>query len=124
MGSVGRSKEEYRYHATTAPALVGIYRDGLKPSKRGMFGKSVYMSDSEKKALDWAAETTEGNELLRVNMSYLKEKTDYADLDNTQGLTTKKIPTKHIEIKNWQGEWESLESYAKRYWRSFGIKKP
>lgn len=123
MGSVGRSKEEYRYHATTAPALVGIYREGLKPSKRGMLGRGVYMSDSEKKALDWAAETTEGNKLLRVNMNYLKT-TDYADIDDTQGLTTRKIPTKYLEIKNRQGEWESLESYAKRYWRSFGIRKP
>lgn len=112
---------EYRYHSTTAGALPGIYREGLKPSKRGYAGKGVYFSDSEEKSLAWMAETTGGDKVLRVKTSYLRDKTDYDEIDDEQGLTTKKIPSKYIEVKDRRGNWVSLESYAKRYWRSFGI---
>lgn len=114
---------EYRYHTTTARALMGIYREGLKPSERGYAGKGVYFSDTEQKSLDWMEETTGGDKILRVKTSYLKEKTDYDEIDDTQGLTTKKIPMKQIEIKNKRGEWEPLSDYAERYWRSFGIRR-
>ena len=136
MGSVGKqtvpmTREqridaaggEYRYHTTTAKALPSIYREGLKPSERGYAGKGVYFSDSEKKSLDWMAETTGGDKLLRVKTSYLRDKTNYDEIDDTQGLTTRKIPSKQIEIKNQKGEWEPLEKYAKRNYRSFGISK-
>ena len=137
MGSVGTNKKapmtreqridatggEYRYHTTTAQALPSIYREGLKPSARGYAGKGVYFSDSEQKSLDWMEETTGGDKILRVKTSYLRDKTDYDEIDDTQGLTTRRIPSKQIEIKNRRGEWEPLEDYAKRYWRSFGIRR-
>lgn len=113
----------YRYHTTTAKALPSIYREGLKPSKDGYAGKGVYFSPTEQQSLDWMAETTGGDKVLRVKSSYLRNKTDFDEIDESQGLTTKKIPSKQIEIKDREGKWVSLESYAKRYYRSFGISK-
>ena len=114
---------EYRYHTTTARALPGIYSEGLKPSTRGYAGKGVYFSVTEEQSLGWMESTTGGDKVLRVKTSYLRNKTNYDEIDNEQGLTTRKIPSKYIEIKNASGKWESLESYAKRYWRSFGISR-
>lgn len=114
---------EFRYHTTTATALPGIYREGLKPSSRGYAGKGVYFSPTEQQSKDWAYETTGGDKLLRVKTSYLRDKTNYDEIDESQGLTTHKIPSKHIEILDREGKWVSLESYAKRYWRSFGISR-
>lgn len=114
---------DYRYHSTTAKALPGIYKEGLKPSSRGYAGKGVYFAPTEKQSLDWMASSTGGDKVLRVKTSYLRDKTNYDEVDKDQGLTTHKIPSKHIEIKDNSGKWVSLESYAKRYYRSFGISK-
>lgn len=114
---------EFRYHSTTAQALPGIYREGLKPSTRGYAGKGVYFAATEEKSLGWMESTTGGDKVLRVKTSYLRDKTNYDEIDNDQGLTTQKIPSKYIEIKDREGKWVSLESYAKRYHRSFGISK-
>ncbi len=114
---------EYRYHSTTAKALPGIYKEGLKPSTRGYAGRGVYFAPTEEKSLDWMQSSTGGDKVLRVKTSYLRDKTNYDEVDLDQGLTTNKIPSTQIEIKNSKGEWESLQSYAKRYWRSFGILK-
>lgn len=120
---IDQVESQYRYHATTPQALVGIYKQGLKPSKRGYSGPGVYLSDSEEKSLTWTEETTGGKKLLRVSKDYLRDNTDYDEIDDTQGKTTKKIPTKYLEVKNLTGEWEPLSSYAKKHWRSFGISK-
>ncbi len=133
MGSTGSNKivtredrlnalSEYQYHATTAKALIGIYNEGLKPN-RGELGRGVYFSDTQQRALDWMPETTGGDKVLRVKTSYLRDNTDYDAYDDTQGMTTKRIPRREIEILNRSGEWESLEDYAKRYYRSFGIRR-
>lgn len=114
---------KFQYHVTTASALVGIYNEGLKPN-RGELGKGVYFSETEQAAKDWAFETTGGSNVLRVKTTYLKDKTDYDIYDDTQGMTSKRIPTKEIEIQKRDGGWEPLSDYAKRYWRSFGIRRP
>lgn len=114
---------EYQYHATTLRALIGIYNNGLRPN-RGELGKGVYFSETEQQAKDWAEyETTGGGKLLRVKTSYLKNKTDYDIYDETQGMTSNRIPTKEIQILNRSNEWEPLEDYARRYHRSFGIRR-
>ena len=106
---------EYQYHATTPRNLIGIYNEGLKPN-RGIYGKGVYFSETAQQAKDWAEyETTGGGTLLRVKTSYLRDK--------TQGMTTKKISRRQIEILNKSNEWEPLDEYAKRYRRSFGIRR-
>jgi len=113
---------EYQYHATTASALIGIYNNGLKPN-RGELGRGVYFSETPEQANDWAYETTGGGKLLRVSTNYLRDNTDYDLYDETQGMTTKRIPRKVIQILNRSGEWEPLEDYARRYYRSFGIRR-
>lgn len=113
---------EYQYHGTTPGALVGIYNSGLKPN-RGQLGKGVYFAETEQQARDWSEETTGGGKLLRVKTSYLRDKTDYDLVDDTQGMTSNRIPRSQIQILNRSGEWESLEEYARRYYRSFGIRR-
>lgn len=121
-GRLNRSGE-YQYHATTPRNLIGIYNGGLTPN-RGELGRGVYFSETEQQARDWAEyETTGGGSLLRVKTSYLRDKTDYDLYDNTQGMTSNRIPVKQIEILNKSGEWESLQKYAQRYSRSFGLRR-
>lgn len=108
---------EFQYHTTTASAIPGIYQSGLQPN-RGMFGKGVYMSETESASRNWAETTTGGNKTLRVKTAYLRDHTDYDIMDDTQGFTSRKIPTKQIEIKS-NGKWMSLNKYAKKYKRSF-----
>ena len=109
----------YQYHTTQATSIPGIYEKGLQPND-GMFGKGVYMSETEQASKNWAETTTGGNKVLRVKTSYLRDHTDYDIYDEPPGLTKNKIPRKQIDIKH-NGEWMSLENYAKKYKKSFSM---
>lgn len=133
MGSVGTSsnkatKNEWLYHGTSASNLIGIYRNGLQMSSRGMVGKGVYLAYDEQSANDWGQEqnktTNTHIKVLRVSSAYLQSQGNkYEQVDDEQAVFKSKIPTKYIEIKNTHGMWESLDTYAHRYYRSFGISK-
>jgi hypothetical protein len=110
---------EYQYHTTTATALPGIYQKGLQPND-GTFGKGVYLSETESASMEWAAETTGGTKQLRVKTAYFRDNTDYDIYDETQGMTTKKIPRKQIEVKQG-GKWMTLDAFAKKYKTSFAM---
>ena len=48
-------------------------------------------------------------------------KNGYVDYDDEQGIINKKIPSENIEILGNDGKWTTLNDYAHRYYRSFGI---
>ena len=130
MGSVGSNNnvDKYMYHGTSAANLIGIYRNGLQMSSRGQLGKGVYLAYTEQSATDWGEEQNTTNnsniKVLRVSSNYLKSQGNkYEQADDEQAILRTKIPTKYIEIKNRQGEWESLDTYAHRYYRTFGISR-
>ena len=129
MGSAGSNNiNNYMYHGTSAANLVGIYHNGLQMSSRGQLGKGVYLAYSEQSAMDWGEEQNSTNnsniKVLRVSSNYLKSYGNkYEQADDEQAILRTKIPTKYIEIKNRQGKWESLDTYAHRYYRTFGINR-
>lgn len=110
----------YRYHATPSTNLIGIFNEGLKQSKRGQYGKGVYFSDSKEMALNWGRGLYGDVNLriLRVNVSNLK---GLEDMDMEQSIIRKNIPMENIEILGKDNKWETLENFANRNWRSFGI---
>lgn len=115
---------KYKYHSTVAKNLPSIYEKGLLPSERGQFGKGVYFSDTSEQALKWGRELRGDvqNKILRVKSSFLM-KNGYVDYDDEQGIINKKIPSENIEILGNDGKWTTLNDYAHKYYRSFGISR-
>lgn len=103
---------EYRYHATTAEGVRGIIQDGIKKS-RGMYGSGVYFAPTEKDATDWTTMSTGGTRLFRAKVKDLVSR-DYDDMDDTQGVADKPIPTSILEIKA-NGKWMSIKEYKQKY---------